>query len=129
MKFISLLLSGLLLAACNAGYDPRYYYNSIEIANLSGADISNVELLIGERELKCATVARNALCQERFGKRPYPKQAMQLGWQDGSGNQQMQRPNPPVPVTMTPAWPLRLQLDIQPDGSVKAKFRQESINL
>jgi hypothetical protein len=128
MKAITLLLSGLLLAACSGNYSPRFYYNYIEVANLTGKTISNLELQVGERELACDTLTNNRICHEQFGKRPYPQQPMQLSWQDGDGKQQTQQPNPAVPATMTPAWPLRLHLEIQEDGSVKAALRQDSVN-
>ena len=127
MKAITLLLSGLLLAACNADYSPRFYYNYIEVANLTGKTISNLELQVGERDLACDTLTNNRICHVQFGKRPYPQQPMQLSWQDGDGKQQTQQPNPSVPATMTPAWPLRLHLEILEDGSVKTKLRQESV--
>jgi hypothetical protein len=129
MKAIPLLLSGLLLAACNADYSPRFYYNYIEIANLTGKTISNLELQVGERDLACDTLTNNRICHVQFGKRPYPQQPMQLSWQDGDGKLQTQQPNPAVPATMTLAWPLRLHLEIQEDGSVKAKLRQESVRI
>lgn len=120
MKAITLLISSLLLAACAAGYAPRYHYNNIEVANLSGGAVSNVKVQIGERELSCASVAKNALCNERFGKRPYPQQPIQLSWTDGDGRRQLQQTDPIVPLMLTPALALRVMLDIQQDGSVKA---------
>ncbi len=128
MKTITLILTGLLLTACNAGYSPRFYYNYIEVANLSGKTISNLELQVGERDLRCETVTNNSICEERFGKRPYPQQPVQLSWQDGDGKQQMQQPNPSALATMTPAWPLHLYLEINEDGSVKVNLRQDSVN-
>ena len=132
MKAILLLLSCLLITACATGYNPRFYYTNIEVANLSGAKIRNVEVQIGEagRNLRCDSVAKNALCQERFGKRPYPQQeGLRLSWQDGAGNSQSQQMIPSIPATMTPGLALRVMLDIGEDGSVKAYFRQENISI
>ena len=129
MKTIMLLSSCLLVVACATGYNPRFYYSNIEVANLSGADISNVEVQVGEsgRNLRCDTVAKSALCQERFGKRPYPQpEGLRLSWQDSEGNSQSQQLNPSIPLTMTPANALRVMLDILEDGSVKAYFQQEN---
>ncbi len=130
MKAVLLLLPCLLLAACATGYNPRFYYGNIEVANLSGAEISNVEVQIGEagRHLRCDSVAENALCQERFGKRPYPQQeGIRLSWRDSEGNSRSQQMNPSIPATMTPGLALRVMLDIGEDGSVKAYFKQETI--
>jgi len=132
MKATLLLLSCLLITACATGYNPRFYYSNIEVANLSGAEIRNVEVQIGEagRNLRCDSVAKNALCQERFGKRPYPQQeGLRLSWQDGEGNSQSQQMNPSIPATMTLGLALRVMLDIGEDGSVKAYFKQDNIRL
>ena len=126
---LTLLLSCLLITACATGYNPRFYYGNIEVANLSGAEIRNVEVQVGEtgRNLRCDSVAKNALCQDRFGKRPYPEQeGLRLSWQDGEGNSQSQQLNLPIPATMTLGRALQLMLDINEDGSVKAYFRQDS---
>jgi hypothetical protein len=127
MKTITLLLSSLTLAACAGGYNPRFYYSNIEVANLSGGAITNVEVQVGAdgRNLRCETVAKNALCQERFGKRPYPQQDIELSWQDSDGNPQSTRVNPHLPATLVPSWALRIMLDIREDGSVKAYFKQD----
>jgi hypothetical protein len=131
MKTLLVMLSCLSLAACAVGYNPRYYYSNIEVANLSGGAITNVEVQIGAdgRNLRCESVAKNALCQERFGKRPYPQQDIQLTWQDSDGNPQSATMNPDIPVTLTQSWSLRVMLDIQEDGSVKAYFKQDEARL
>jgi hypothetical protein len=98
---------------------------------LSGADISNVEVQVGStgRNLRCDEVAKNALCEERFGKRPYPQaEGVRLSWQDAEGNSQSQQLTPPIPATMVTSLSLRLMLDIAEDGSVKAYFKQETLS-
>ena len=127
MKKLIITLSCLTLAACAGGYSPRFYYSNIEVANLSGAAITTVEVQVGAdgRNLRCETVAKNALCQERFGKRPYPQQDIELSWQDSDGNPQSTRVNPHLPATLTPSWALRIMLDIREDGSVKVYFKQD----
>ena len=125
MKTITLLVSGLLLAACSAGYTPRYYYQSVEVSNLSGDDITSLEVSIGDSDLRCTEVANNKQCYQRFGKRPYPQQAIRVAWQDAGGSARVQQPEPMVPLTLTPALPLRVMLDIGEDGAVKAYFKQD----
>lgn len=130
MKVAALSMSCLLVVACATGYNPRFYYSNIEVANLSGAGITDVEVQVGEtsRNLRCDSVAKNALCQERFGKRPYPQQeGIRLSWQDGEGNSQSQQLNPAIPATLTPSLSLRVIMDIAEDGSVKAYFKQETL--
>jgi hypothetical protein len=131
MKTLLVMLSCLTLAACAGGYNPRYYYSNIEVANLSGGAITSVEVQVGAdgRNLRCETVAKNALCQERFGKRPYPQQDIELSWQDSDGNPQSTKVNPHLSATLTPSWALRIMLDIREDGSVKAYFKQDDFRV
>jgi hypothetical protein len=125
VKVLALLLVAMLLAGCKLGQQPRYYYSDIEAANLTGSEIRNVKIEIGPRELSCASVANFAQCQDRFGKRPYPPEPIRISWQDSNGQQQMQQPNPPIPLTYSPAIALRVLLEINADGTVKAHFRQD----
>ena len=124
---ITLLLSSLVLASCAGGYNPRFYYANIEVANLSGGDISDVVVQIGAdgRTLRCESVPNKQLCQERFGKRPYPQQDIELSWKDSEGNPQSISVNPHLPATLTPSWSLRIMLDINENASVKAYFKQD----
>jgi len=127
MKTLLVTLFCLTLAACAGGYNPRYYYGNIEVANLSGGAITNVEVQVGAdgRNLRCEAVAKNALCQERFGKRPYPQQDIELSWQDSDGNPQSIAVNPHLPATLMTSLSLRIMLDILEDGSVKAYIKQD----
>jgi hypothetical protein len=124
MKATLLLMTSLLVAACSAGYSPRYYYESVEVSNLSGEAISDLQVQIGERDYGCDAVAKNAMCHQRFGKLPYPQQPLRVSWQVGDGGEQTQQVDPMVPATLSPALPLRVMLDIGEDGSVKAYFKQ-----
>jgi hypothetical protein len=125
MKVVIILVASLLFSVCNAANGPRLYYNYLQVANLTGNTISNLELKVGERDLRCDTVTNNGICDERFGKRPYPQQSMQLSWKDGDGKQQTQQLNPSIPATMSPGTALQLLLEIHKDGSVKADFQQD----
>ncbi len=124
MKATLLLMTSLLLAACGAGYEPRYYYESVEVSNLSGEAISNLQVQIGERDYGCDAVANNAMCHQRFGKLPYPQRPLSVSWRGGDGGEQTQQADPMVPATLSPSLPLRVMLDIGEDGSVKAYFKQ-----
>ena len=127
MKTLLVTLSCLTLAACAGSYNPRFYYSNIEVANLSGGAITRVEVQVGAdgRNLRCETVASNALCQERFAKRLYPQQDTELSWQDSDGNPQSTRANPHLPATLAPSRALSIMLDIREDGSVEAYFKQD----
>jgi hypothetical protein len=129
MKALNLIALCLLVSACATGYNPRYYYSDIEIANLTGATIRNVRVQIGPggRILECAEVTKDRLCQQRFGKRLYPQAEIQLSWETSDGKPMSAQMNPSVPVTFSPGPPLRVMMDIAPDGSVEFYFKQDTM--
>ena len=129
MKAFTLIAVCLLVSACATGYNPRYYYSDIEIANLTGTTIRNVRVQVGPggRILECAEVTKDRLCQQRFGKIPYPNAEIQLSWESSDGKPMSAQMNPPVPVTYSPALSLRVMMDIAPDGSVDFYFKQDTI--
>jgi len=131
MVMKSLYLSGLclLISACAVGYQPRYYYSDIVVANLTGDTIRNVKVQVGPggRTLECAEVTKNRLCQQRFAKRLYPLALVELTWQTSAGQQMSSQMNPSVPVTMVPSLSLRLMMDIGEDGTVKYYFKQDDL--
>ena len=95
--------------------------------NLTGETITGVSLRVGgsERSLGCAEVLKNALCDDRFGKRRYPQQGLELSWVHGDGKQNSQQLNPAIPAYFATAFPLRIMLEVVEDGSVKAYYEQE----
>ncbi len=127
MKKLSILLLSGLVVACVTSYNPNYYYNEVQVVNLSGAAISAVKVRVGEagRKLSCDNVLKNALCDERFSKRRYPPQGIQLSWTHADGSQNSEQLVPAIPVTYSTALPLRVILEISADGSVKSFFEQE----
>ena len=128
MKKLTLLLLALTSVACATGYNPDYYYNEIQVANLTGATITQVNLQVGgtDRTLSCDEVLKNALCADRFSKRSYPQQLLDLSWIHGDGQQMSQQVAPKIPVYFGPAFPLRIMLEISENGTVKAYFEQEA---
>ena len=127
MKTILFALSCLTLISCSMGYNPRFYYSFIEVANHTGGTINNVEIQIGAdgRNLRCDEVTKNRTCNERFGKRPYPQQTIELSWQDSAGQSQTRQLDPVLSATLSPAFGLKILVKIKEDGSVTADFRQD----
>ncbi len=124
---LALLLFSLALTACSLDYNPRFYYNNVELANLTGATISDLRIQVGVDGLvfDCAEVTDNRLCQKRFGKRPYPQDVVDIRWRDAEGAQQSLQINPTVPLTLSVGLPIRLIMELNADGSIKSYFRQD----
>jgi hypothetical protein len=128
MKTALFALSCLTLVACATGYTPRVFYSYIQIANHTGGTINNVELQVGTdgRNLRCDTVAKSRICDDRFGRRKYPNETIDLSWQDSAGEVQSRQLNPKVPATVSSAKSQRLLMRIKEDGSVEFEFRSDS---
>jgi hypothetical protein len=127
MKIISILLFSVLSVACVTGHNPTYYFNEIQVVNLSGATISKVNLRFSgsDKTLSCDEVVKNALCHDRFNKLRYPQQEIDLSWTHGDGSQKSQQLMPAIAAYFSTVFGLRVMLEINEDGSVKAYYKQD----
>ena len=130
MKKLTLLLLALTSVACATGYNPDYSYNEIQVVNLTGATITQVNLRVGgtDRTLSCEEVLKNALCADRFGRRSYPQQLLDLSWVHGDGQQMSQQVAPEISIYFSPAFALRIMLEISENGTVKTYVEQDEPN-
>ena len=80
MKKLSILIFSLLTVGCITGYNPDYYFNEVQAVNLSGASVADVNIRVvdTQKSLSCAAVAWHAMCDDRFGKRRFPQQGIEL---------------------------------------------------
>lgn len=129
MKRLLAIAAAASLAGCagNYGYNPDYYFNYVEVINLSGGPIRDVSLRVNgsPRALDCERVNANAICETRFGKRRYPQQGIDLSWTHPDGSAKSETLSPAVPVTFYSGLPLQVYLEIRENGSVKAYYKQE----
>jgi len=126
-KFLVVMLS-LSVLACATGYNPRYYFNQVQVVNLSTGMIADVRVgFVGSPwTLACDEVAKFAMCADLFGKRLYPQQGIELSWTHTDGSRKSDLFAPAVPVTFSAAFPLRIMMEINADGSVKPFYEQET---
>ncbi|MCP4982782.1 MAG: hypothetical protein GY935_20075 [Gammaproteobacteria bacterium] len=126
MRKLSILLISCLTVSCAMRYDPTYNYNYIQIANLTGATVTQVRLRVGEsgRSLSCDRVSNNSLCDEHFGRRNYRRQVIDLNWIDGDGSPKSQQLRPRISSTYSFGSPLQIMVEISNDGTVKSYFHQ-----
>lgn len=124
-KFFLLPLS-LLLTACVSGYNPGYYYNEVQVVNLTGGVITDVSLrVVDSRTLACDEVLMHAMCDERFGKRRYPQLGIELAWTHPDGERRTDSFGPRIPAYYSASFPLRIVMEVNPDGSVKPFYEQD----
>ena len=127
MYRLYLLPFALLLGACVSGYNPGYFFNEVQVVNLTGGTITDVSIRVigSEKSLACDEVYNFAMCDDRFGKRRYPQQGIELGWTHPDGSRRSESFGPGVPVYFSSSFPLRIVVEIDADGAVKPFYEQE----
>lgn len=127
MKKLLLLWPVVLTFGCAGGYLPSYYFNQLQVVNLSGGPIQDVELRVvgSDRRVACERVARNAICNDRFGSRRYPAEGLDLNWTHADGSRKNAMLTPPVPAYFATGLTLQVYLEIQENGTVRPYYDQE----
>jgi hypothetical protein len=127
MTKLFLIMLSLSTFACATGYNPRYYFNEIQAVNLTSAMITDVTVRVADssKTLACEEVAKNAMCADRFVKHPYPQQGIELSWTHTDGSRKSDSFAPAIPVTYNSAFPLRIVMEVNADGSVKPFYEQD----
>ena len=127
MKSLLAIAAAAVLAGCAGGYNPDYYFNYVEVINLSGGPIRDVSLRVtgSTRALDCERVNANAICEDRFGKRRYPQQGLDLSWTHPDGSARTDSVAPAIPVTFSYGLPVQVYLEIRENGTVKGYYKQE----
>ena len=128
MKKLSVLFLSILTAACAISYNPNYWFNEVQVVNLSGATITDVEVRVLDttKSYSCKEVAQFALCQDYFGKRRYPLQGIELSWTHPDGSKKSRLLSASVPAYYYAQFPLRVVMEIVEDGTVKIFYEQET---
>lgn len=126
-KYI-ILVAGLLLSACATSYNPIYYYHEILIVNNSKELIQDVTISSSEsgRQFSCGSIAPFGICSDKFPRRRYEENPIQVSWVFGDSARQSSEFVIAVPATMHTSFPLRGVLAIAPDGSISTYFEQET---
>ncbi len=127
MKKIIVLFACGLMSACTLGYNPRFFFNEVQVVNLTGATIRDVswQVVNSPKALSCPEVAKFAMCADRFPRWRYPKQGIEVSWTHGDGSEKSGMPNPAIPAYYSPAYALRVVMELSEDGTIKAFYEQD----
>lgn len=128
MRYLILSLVCLSMAGCaNWEYKPTYRFNEVQAVNLSGSTITEVRVAVvgSEKSVSCDSVNQFAMCQDYFNSTRYPALGVELSWIRADGERSTVIENPHIPAYFPTAFPLRIVLEINPDGSVKSFYEQE----
>ncbi len=125
-----LIAFGIATIGCTLSYNPRYSFNQVQAVNLTSATITNVSIDVIDSpwNLDCDEVVKFYVCADRFPKRLYPNQGISLSWTHTDGSRKSETLAPSVPVTFNSAFGLRIVMEINDDGSVKAFYEQDDPN-
>jgi hypothetical protein len=127
MKQLSVLFLSILTTACVVAYNPIYWFNEVQVVNLSGETITDVKVRVLDtsKSYRFEEVAQFALCRDYFGKRRYPQQGIELSWTHPVGSSKSELVDANIPAYFVTAFPLRIVTEIADDGSVKIFYEQE----
>jgi hypothetical protein len=127
MKKQFMVILSLSTLGCATGYNPRFSFNEVQVVNLTTAMIADIRLgFVGSpKTLACDEVAKYAMCADRFNKRFYPQQGIELSWTHTDGSRKSDLFAPAIPVTFNAVFPLRIVMEVNADGSVKPFYEQD----
>lgn len=126
-KSYTIVILGLLLAACVTSFEAQYFYNEILIINKSRELIQDVSISANEtgRTFSCGNIAPFGICSNKIPQRKYEKNPITLAWVFGNTARKIDEFILEVPASMSTEYPLRGVLEISPQGSVFAYFQQD----
>ena len=128
MRYLILSLCCLALTACaNWGSSSVYRYDHVVAVNLTGGTVSDlrIDVLGTDKSISCDLVKDSAICDQRFGARRYPVAGLEVSWTHVDGSRRTETANPHIPAYFTFSWPLRVIIEINPDGSLESFHEQD----
>ena len=120
------LVSTLVLSACAGGYTPQYQIKEIKIVNNSNQPLRDVSIRASQRVLDCAEVAPLGICSDRFGRRKFHQHSIEVEWMPGDGPRRSESLPVDVPATFSTGLPLSAEIQVDPQGGISVRYRQES---
>jgi len=121
-----ILGSAMVLAACAGSYNPQYRINEVQIVNNSDQAVSDVSIRAAGRVFSCDNIVPFGFCSDRFPKRNYAGETIEIEWTFGNGAPQSESLQVAVPATFMTGLPLRGVLEVDPQGGIDAHFEQET---
>jgi hypothetical protein len=125
-RHLSLLLCCSICAGCAAGYNPRYQLNEIVILNSSDQALTDVAIRANGRVFGCDNVAPRGICSERFPRRSYQPDTVEIEWTMGNGPRQSESLAARVPANFITGLALRGVLEVGPQDEIDSYLEQET---
>lgn len=118
--------AALILSACAGNYTPHYQINEIVVVNNSGQALRDVAIRAEGRVFSCDNVAPHGICSDRFPRRNYQANLVEIEWSLGNGPRRSESLAGEVPATFFTGLALRGVLEVGPQGKLDAYFEQET---
>ena len=127
-KIYYTLIAGLLFTGCATTHQPSYIFNEVMVVNNSAETLRNVTVrdAASGRQFDCGDIAPFGICANRFGKRRYAQNPIQIDWAFGSAaarSDEFVIVPPPYHVT---GLTMGAVLEISEQGSIEAYFDQDT---
>ena len=123
------LLTGfvLIVSACASTHRPSYIYNEVLVINNSNELLREVTITVPStgRSFGCGNVAPLGICANRFGKRPYQYNPIQVEWTYGNTQRKSDEFVIEVPAYFSPGNSMRAVFDVSAEGDMSAYFDQD----
>lgn len=121
--FAALLVSGRAMA-----YQPNYIFNEILVVNNSNETIRNVTLRDEKsgQVYECGDIAPLGICSNRFGKRRYAQNPIQIEWAFGGNTSRVDEFVIQPPAYHVVSISMIAVLEISEQGTIEAYFDQDT---
>ena len=118
----------MMLSACATSYQPTYFFNRILVNNNSDQVIREIAIkaTVNGRAFSCTNVAPYGFCENKFPRRRYEYNPIEISWELGDSVKRTQQVTIPVPASFSIDLVLWGEVNINTDGSITAQFKQES---
>ena len=123
-NLVSAVILVLTLSACATSYNPRYRILEIVVNNNTRDAVRDVTIRADDRVFSCGNIAPLGICSNRFAGYVDQANTVDIEWTLGNDAPRRERLEVSVPATFSIGRPLIGILDIEPQGGIKASFRE-----
>jgi len=130
MKKLLIIGFLLLVSACATSHRPSHTFNGVMVVNNSRELLNEVKITVpsNNRSFSCENVAPLGICSNRFGRRRYEHDSIQVEWTYGNAARQSDEFVIKVPATFSTGHPMRAVFTVSPQGEMSAYFDQKLPN-
>jgi len=123
-SLVAAVLVALTLSACATSYNPRFRINEVVVNNNTRETVRDVTIRTNDRVFSCGNIAPLGICSNRFAGYVFQTNLVDIEWSLGNDVPRRQSLEVSVPASISVGRPLQGILDIEPQGTIEAYFRE-----